>query len=450
MVAHSMGRNELAKRTGAAIQQAEKYFTKAVNEDPGYATAYASLAESYTLLVEYADKPRKEFNAKAQQAVDKALKLDPELGLAWAAQGLIYMGTENKHKEAMKALEKAIELNPSYAMAYMWYGSLQDDVTKKMEYHQKALQLDPKSPVAGYNVATNLMKMGRDNEAMDVFSQIVEADPFYPGAYNLVAEINQFSGRIDQAIIQFKKSYELGGDRYIAVKISQLYIDLGDMNNAHHWMKLAKNNASEAFQGQLRWLDVTALLAEGKRDEAREKLLQFKSTDNPTAQDYYNAVVANYWLQDFPETIEQYELAEELNAKNDKSSMNFKHMDVYIYTAFAYQQLEQLDKARTLMQQIIAEQDRVTTSGGRVTAELWYQKSLLQAIEGEHQMSLITLQRAIDEGWSQPLKTMEEPILQSLKSDENFKAMMAGLETRMTLMREQLAFEESFSSHWRG
>ena len=224
---------------------------------------------------------------------------------------------------------------------------------------------------------------------------------------------------------------------------------MGDQKNAREWIALANEGASDKYQAELRWLEITALLAEGKRDEASEMLKQFKSVDSPNMKDYYNSVAANYWLMDFPETIQQFEQAEALREKLEMKPMSKGSMDSYIYASYAYQQLEQLDKSRDLIKLISSEQDRVATSPGRVSADIWYQKSLLQAIEGESQMALITLQRAIDEGWTQPLQIMEEPILRSLKSDSNFKAMLAGLETRMNLMREQLVFEESFNSHWK-
>jgi len=449
MVAYSRGRSELAKRTSASIIEAEQYFTQAVFEDPGYATAYASLAEANTLLILYSGKPRDEYLAKAQAAVDTALTLDPNLGLAWAAQGLILMSTENKGDEARQALEKALQLNPSYAMANMWYGTLQDDNDKMMEYHQKALLLDPKSPVAGYNVAANLIKVGRDKEAMDVFSQIVGADPFYPGAYNLVAQINQYSGRTDQAIIQYKKSYELGESKEIAEELANLYINLGDLANAKEWMAIAKEGASEEFTYGLGWMEISALLLEGNRQQAKVVLSQYKTVDKPDMWGYYNSTKANYWLTDYPETIAQFEKAEALRIKNDMMPMKKLGMDAYIFASFAYQQLEQLDKSKELLKLIKLEQDKIITSGLRITADLWYNKSLVQVIEGDFQSALITLQRAIDEGWTQPLRTKEEPILKALMDDVNFKSMLAGLETRMNLMREQLALDESFSNHWK-
>ncbi|MCP3674807.1 MAG: tetratricopeptide repeat protein [Gammaproteobacteria bacterium] len=450
MVAHSMGRSELAKRTGPAIIQASKYFEQAVSSDPWYATAYASLAESYILSIDYADMPKEEYKKKAQQAVNKALELDSNLGLAWAAQGLIYFSSEDKIKEANEALEKAIELNPSYAMAYMWYGSLQKDLDKRTKYHQKAFQLDPKSPVAGYNVASNMLELGQEKEAMEVFSKIVEADPFYPGAYMLVGEISRSSGRLDQAILQFKKSYELGEARKSAFQIANLYTDLGDKNNARTWIDIAAKDAPEYYKTQLKWLEIASLLIDDKRDEAYAMLTDLKKVGKPSLKGYLQSTIANYLLEDFPETIRLYEKAMELNKDSGKKHMAHDILDVHVYAAYAYQQLEMIEQSQKLIDLVNSEQDKIKESGKQISSYAWYRKSLVQMIEGEQKMSLITLQRAIDEGWSQVFRIREEPILKNLKIDPNYQAMVAGLEAKLNLMREQLAFEESFTTHWKG
>ena len=454
MVAHSMGRAELSKRTGDSIIQAEKYFQKAIQTDPGYATAFASLAEAQILSIDYADNPRKEYREKAQSSVEEAIKLDPELGLAWAAQGLIYITEDARDDDAKASLEKAIELNPSYAMAYMWYGLLlNDDPNKQMEYYEKAFSLDPKSPVVGYNVANSLVKKGKDSEAMEVFSKIVEADPFYPGAYNLVAQINQYSGRVDQAIVYYKKSYDLGKNRKIAIEIADLYIKLGDHEKTREWMAIASDGASENFSSKLDWLEFAALLSEGNRTEAFDILENFKvvDKDNSKLNNYYRSVIANYFLTDYSEVVRQFELSEELREKlNMKEGVHQGEIDAFIYASYAYNQMEQFEKSNTLITMINSEHERITTSGGRISSDFWYQKSLIQSINGDEKMALITLQRAIDEGWSHPLRLSEEPMLTKLKSNDDFKAILTGLETRMSLMREQLAFEETLDDPWKG
>ena len=56
-------------------------------------------------------------------------------------------------------------------------------------------------------------------------------------------------------------------------------------------------------------------------------------------------------------------------------------------------------------------------------------------------MAVISIQRAIDEGWTASWRLRFDPILQAMHGEEDLKAVIAGLETRLSLMREQLARE---------
>ena len=68
----------------------------------------------------------------------------------------------------------------------------------------------------------------------------------------------------------------------------------------------------------------------------------------------------------------------------------------------------------------------------------------LSAISDEPQMAPVHLQRAGDEGWRQHWRPTVEPSLSSLWEDGDFRAMMAGLQTRMDVMRRQIDAEEEF------
>ncbi len=65
-------------------------------------------------------------------------------------------------------------------------------------------------------------------------------------------------------------------------------------------------------------------------------------------------------------------------------------------------------------------------------------------------MALIHTQRAIDEGWRQYWRPGAEPILAEIYIGDAFQAMMAGLQTRMSIMREQLTMADSFTEDWPG
>src|SRR5262249_2872565 len=72
------GRYYWNKRTSADLKAAITCFNQAIDKDPGYALAYAGLADAYVVLPNYGGDPA-EVTPKADAAARKALELDPTL-----------------------------------------------------------------------------------------------------------------------------------------------------------------------------------------------------------------------------------------------------------------------------------------------------------------------------------------------------------------------------------
>src|SRR5690349_1667876 len=142
------GRYEWNKRTQEGVAAAIRYFERAIEEDPGYAPAYAGLSDSYSLDVDYRSIPVHEAYQRAKEYARKALALDESVpsahaSLAWAS--FIY---DWQWEEAEREFRRAIELNPRYASAHQWFSFLlsargQHDAAL-LEGHT-ALELDPAS-----------------------------------------------------------------------------------------------------------------------------------------------------------------------------------------------------------------------------------------------------------------------------------------------------------------
>ena len=104
------------------VKKGIEYFQQAIDKDPGYALAYAGLADSYTGSV--ADTsiclPSETF-PKAKAAAIKALELDDTLAEAHAA--LAYAGAfpTGTGQSAEREFKRAIELNPNSAISHAVY-----------------------------------------------------------------------------------------------------------------------------------------------------------------------------------------------------------------------------------------------------------------------------------------------------------------------------------------
>src|SRR5207244_4744388 len=80
------GRYHATQATAEELKKAIDYFQQAIDKDPGYALAYAGLADTYCQLGgEYEFSPATQVLPKAKAAAQKALELDDTLAEAHAA-----------------------------------------------------------------------------------------------------------------------------------------------------------------------------------------------------------------------------------------------------------------------------------------------------------------------------------------------------------------------------
>ena len=117
------GRQFFHQHRRKACEIAIQTFVRAIELDPGYARAYAGLAECHAFLALYFGKG-KEAVAAADAASAKALELDPGLSDAHAARGLalfLRLGeplAEKEREAADAASAKALELDPGLSDAH--------------------------------------------------------------------------------------------------------------------------------------------------------------------------------------------------------------------------------------------------------------------------------------------------------------------------------------------
>ena len=160
--AYLRGRYLWNKRTADGLVRAVDYFNQAIARDPNYAAAYSGLADTYALLGdwEYAAMSPKEAMPKALSAARKALQLDDSLGEAHASLAFCLEGFDWDFAAAEREFQRAIDLNPGYATAHHWYAwhlSLVGRNKEAIAEMQKAVSLDPVSPVVNADLAELLL-----------------------------------------------------------------------------------------------------------------------------------------------------------------------------------------------------------------------------------------------------------------------------------------------------
>lgn len=145
--AYLRGRFFLDRRTKENLDKALADFQQAVELDPTFAPAYASLSEVYLSLVLYDPTHQTELFAKARIASLAALELDDSLSAAHYTLAVNRL-SEWDWSGAEAGYLRAIEVNPSNASAHWWHADLlifQGRMTEAEAELQRAEELNPVS-----------------------------------------------------------------------------------------------------------------------------------------------------------------------------------------------------------------------------------------------------------------------------------------------------------------
>jgi TolB-like protein/tetratricopeptide (TPR) repeat protein len=313
------GRYFWNKYTEEGWAKAIEHFDQAIKIDPGYAPAWAGIADSYYQLSSLVLVPG-EAIPKARAAAVKALEIDENLAEAHASLGIIKAQYDWDRAGAAKEFRRAIELNSNYATGHQWYGMYlfaNGQFDEALAQLTHAHQLDPLSLIIAVTATWPLPHLRRSDEAITQLQKIMEMYPNVPdveGYYHDVrGELDLQRGLYNDAVTELlqgyrtknltpdradtraalKKAYEVSGltgywrqqleqateqyrkqvesarhearPRYVsAFRIAELYSRLGDKENAFALLQTCYEGRDES----LVWLKAESL----KPDSAWESL----------------------------------------------------------------------------------------------------------------------------------------------------------------------------------
>ncbi len=196
-------------------QQAQQYFERSIAKDPNFAPAYAGLARSYTLLGGFtALLPRKEAEAQAWQAVEKALELDQNLSDAYFSAGLIREVFDWDWGGAERAFRRAFDLNPGDSEAhrqYGWFLLRTGRLEEGLAEMKHAVVLDPLSIASRTGVAVAYAYSRRYDEAIAQSQGALELDSSYVLARLYLGVASFQAGRVEEAIAEIERAIASGG-----------------------------------------------------------------------------------------------------------------------------------------------------------------------------------------------------------------------------------------------
>ncbi|HET6671622.1 MAG TPA: protein kinase, partial [Pyrinomonadaceae bacterium] len=206
------GRFHWDKRTPEAVKKSIEYFNQAIEKDPTFALAYVGLADSY--VVPAIRIPPREAMPKAKAAAMRALELDETLAEAHASLARVLASYDWDWTNAEKEYKRAIELNPRYPVAHQWYGgylAVMGRTNEALAERKRAQELDPLSLIINSELGMAFYYARDYDQAIGQFEKTLELDQnFPPGRAFLLAAYEQ-KGMYNEAIAEFKKALPLRG-----------------------------------------------------------------------------------------------------------------------------------------------------------------------------------------------------------------------------------------------
>ena len=195
------GRHAWHQRPSTSLDQARQLLERALALDPEFALAYAALADVYTVLPLWSDIPPDQAYPRAKAAALAALKLDSTLAAPYAVLGDISAMYEWDWVEADRNFRRSLALDPNQANTHNWYNTDYltpvGRLTEAVAEARRARELDPLSVLINGVYGHTLYRAGRLKEAEAHARGVMALDSSFISA---LGSIYLIQGRAAEAV----------------------------------------------------------------------------------------------------------------------------------------------------------------------------------------------------------------------------------------------------------
>ena len=227
------------------VHEGIKLLSRSVELDPGYARAWAEIGLAYGTLMFREDIA---WGDSALEAVDKAIALDPRLGSAYAARGVVHIQM-GLYDQSVADLEQAVELDPNDAESMHWLSvalaflGRYDDATR---WERESAALRPgELPV---QLVALFIDLGLLEEAEKEVVQDLRRNPHGSTSYIWLARIRMLQGRKREALELTRQAVDLAPNDLSTLQYAyELNLAAGDNETAAQLIERSMIETSEEF-----------------------------------------------------------------------------------------------------------------------------------------------------------------------------------------------------------
>ena len=269
------GLYQLNQRTEGGLRRAMEYFHKAVEEDPGFAQAYAGMADAQMLMANYGVSAPTEVWTKTASNASHAVLLDDESSEAHTSLAHVKAIQDWDWSASEQEFRRAIRLNPRNSMAHHWYGMSclvpLGRLDEAMQELLTAQSLDPVSSIISRDLAQISHFQRNYEEALEQCDYTIEQNPHFSAAYWTLGLVQEQRGELEEAIAAFQRAIELSPPApRIVGSMARVYALVGRKQDSLKLLSDLNDLATKRYVSPFE-LALT-YFALGRKDEGFERL----------------------------------------------------------------------------------------------------------------------------------------------------------------------------------
>ena len=220
------GRYYANKYSGEGWTRAIEFFQRAIDMQPDHAPSHAGMAVCYGCLWYFGLLPAGQTVPQCKAATRKALEIDGTLADAHLPLAIITFFYDWEWERAEQAFQQSVALNSNNAEALSYYAlflAFEGRADEALAQAQRALEIDPLSPLINMTVGWAYFSTGRSDDALDQVGKMIEIEPDFYGAYWLKGAIRLAEGRYADAVEALKRAVSLGGHPIVVADLGSAY-----------------------------------------------------------------------------------------------------------------------------------------------------------------------------------------------------------------------------------
>jgi serine/threonine protein kinase/tetratricopeptide (TPR) repeat protein len=269
------------------FDDAREFLEKAIELDPAFAMAYLYLASVYHNLRDY--DARDGAIKKAQKYAEKASERERlYIGMNYARR------IEKDEEKRFRILEEIARKYPREKRAYYSLGDhyLSIDVSKAIEYYNKALDLDPNYGLVWNKLGFVYSDLGDFQKAIECFQEYASLSPWDANPVDSIAELHYRMGRLDLAAAKYEEALAIKPDFGSGFKIAYICALREEYDETLRWIgQFTAQAPSPGLKHEGDWWESFYFFWLGKTERSLDRLQRVVDDRNASG---YGKMAVNY------------------------------------------------------------------------------------------------------------------------------------------------------------